>query len=105
LSSWAEPAAAVKCRHCGEIIDLALRSAEEAKAMAIRAQQAGAPIVNVNTNVVALAGVGTGPRKSRLGAWFLNMNKLIANAPPLAVQGGPNASSWMASRRYRLIRL
>ncbi len=52
-------AAAVKCRHCGEIIDLALRAAEEAKSMAIRAQsqQAGAQIINVSNNVSAVAGI------------------------------------------------
>ncbi len=65
--------AAVKCRHCGEIIDLALRAAEEAKAIARQAaaSPAASPIVNVNTNTIVHTQVGQGGRRSRLRGWFL----------------------------------
>jgi hypothetical protein len=49
-----------KCRFCGEYIDVALRAAEEAKAIALAKRES--QIVNVNTNVHTVVG-GATPRR------------------------------------------
>ncbi len=48
--------AAVKCKHCGEFIDPAMRAAEEAKAIA-KAKHQQAPIINVNNAVSTVTAV------------------------------------------------
>src|SRR5215207_5318449 len=51
---------ALKCKHCGEILDPALRAAEEAKVIA---RQQSAPNINVNTAVSNVIGGVAAPRR------------------------------------------
>jgi hypothetical protein len=64
-------AVAKKCRHCGEIIDVALRAAEEAKSMARSRQQ---PLIvnnNVSTSSSAAAAASSGHGRRSLFRSFL----------------------------------
>ncbi len=48
-------AVALKCRYCNEYLDPALRAAEEAKSIALRAHGSNQQVVSVNTAVAAAA--------------------------------------------------
>jgi hypothetical protein len=64
-------AVAKKCRHCGEIIDVALRAAEEAKLLARTRQQ---PLIlnnNISTSSSAAASASTGYRRASVFRSFL----------------------------------
>ncbi len=69
---WRAALAAKKCRYCGEIVDVALRAAEEAKQMAIRAASApaAAPVFNVNNSTHVHGGSPIKERRTKLRGWF-----------------------------------
>jgi ssDNA-binding Zn-finger/Zn-ribbon topoisomerase 1 len=65
-------AVAKKCRHCGEIVDVALRAAEEAKAMARGQSVHAAPLVinnNVSTSSAASASASASSGYGRRWWW------------------------------------
>lgn len=93
-------AAAKKCRHCGEILDPALRSAEEAKRIALSG--GNTPIV-VNNNVsssASAAAVATGVQRRSLVRQFyrflLVCGLLIVGGLILGLSSGPDSvrSTW-----------
>lgn len=68
-------AVAKKCKHCGELLDVALRAAMAAAPQVVHHAPAPAPavhITNVNTNVVN-AGAGAHKRWSPIVALFLSL--------------------------------
>lgn len=70
---------ALKCRHCGETLDPALRSAEEAKRMAEMASRSHAGNVIISNNLAASSSSGR-RRRPRRDPWIAFLGLCLATA-------------------------
>jgi|GEM_PF-906341 len=83
-------AVALKCKHCGEIVDPALRTAEEAKVLASRNSSPSVVNVNTNTAVSTSTSVAVGGRRWRQLSRLIGAGLLLFLAGPFVSLAAPS---------------